>query len=60
MQNCLLFQNVGLPEGNLKLINKDQVQARDELALCSHEFGRYSLRLPPSSPYDKFLKAAGC
>ncbi|XP_044466327.1 protein SEMI-ROLLED LEAF 2-like isoform X1 [Mangifera indica] len=52
--------NVGLPEGNLKLINKDQVQARDELALCSHEFGRYSLRLPPSSPYDKFLKAAGC
>ncbi|KAJ0093087.1 hypothetical protein Patl1_26346 [Pistacia atlantica] len=52
--------DVGFPEGNLKLFNKDQVRARDQLALCSRDFGQYSFRLPPSSPYDKFLKAAGC
>ncbi|XP_075085714.1 protein SEMI-ROLLED LEAF 2 isoform X2 [Nicotiana tabacum] len=27
---------------------------------CSREYGQESFRLPPSSPYDKFLKAAGC
>ncbi|XP_062107804.1 protein SEMI-ROLLED LEAF 2 isoform X2 [Humulus lupulus] len=47
-------------EGDLKLINKEQVRVRDQLALCSHEYGHNSFRLPPSSPYDKFLKAAGC
>ncbi|KAF3458013.1 hypothetical protein FNV43_RR02676 [Rhamnella rubrinervis] len=47
-------------EEDLKLINRDQVRAREQLLLCSQECGQYSFRLPPSSPYDKFLKAAGC
>ncbi|KAM6566790.1 hypothetical protein CsatA_025918 [Cannabis sativa] len=48
-------------DGGLKLIKKEQVVVRDQLALCSHEYGHNnSFKLPPSSPYDKFLKAAGC
>ncbi|XP_022761675.1 LOW QUALITY PROTEIN: uncharacterized protein LOC111307761 [Durio zibethinus] len=45
---------------DLKLISKEQVHVRGQLALCSQEYGQRSFRLPPSSPYDKFLKAAGC
>ncbi|EEF29339.1 protein SEMI-ROLLED LEAF 2 [Ricinus communis] len=44
----------------LKLNNNDQTKASDQLALCSVEYGPSSFKLPPSSPYDKFLKAAGC
>ncbi|KAJ6289421.1 hypothetical protein OIU76_025276 [Salix suchowensis] len=49
-----------LPQCDLKLAMKDQIRAPDQLALCSLEYGQNSFRLPPSSPYDKFLKAAGC
>ncbi|XP_021290264.1 protein EFR3 homolog B isoform X2 [Herrania umbratica] len=42
------------------LISREQGHVMGQLALCSHEFGQHSFRLPPSSPYDKFLKAAGC
>ncbi|XVF29341.1 hypothetical protein REPUB_Repub15cG0112500 [Reevesia pubescens] len=45
---------------DLKLISKEQVHVRGQLALCSQEYAQHSFRLPPSSPYDKFLKAAGC
>ncbi|XP_065865694.1 protein SEMI-ROLLED LEAF 2 isoform X2 [Euphorbia lathyris] len=44
----------------LELKNDNKNQANDQLALCSVEYGQSSFRLPPSSPYDKFLKAAGC
>ncbi|TXG72845.1 hypothetical protein EZV62_001424 [Acer yangbiense] len=44
----------------VKLTNEELVRPQDHLALCSREYGQYSFRLPPSSPYDKFLKAAGC
>lgn len=54
------FQKVELPEGNLKFINKEEFRGRDQLFPCSHVYGQQSFRLPPSSPYDKFLKAAGC
>ncbi|CAA7026470.1 unnamed protein product [Microthlaspi erraticum] len=37
-----------------------EVQPQGQLGLCSHEVEQNSFRLPPSSPYDKFLKAAGC
>ncbi|RVW28586.1 hypothetical protein CK203_094814 [Vitis vinifera] len=47
-------------EDDLKLVNKEHVRGRDQLLLCSHEYGQQSFRLPPSSPYDKFMKAAGC
>lgn len=46
--------------GDLKYYNKETNKGQDQPLLCSHEYGRHSLRLPPSSPYDKFLKAAGC
>ncbi|XP_068317761.1 protein SEMI-ROLLED LEAF 2 [Pyrus communis] len=47
-------------EGDLKLKNKDQIRVQNQLLLCSREYGQHSFKLPPSSPYDKFLKAAGC
>ncbi|XVE81083.1 hypothetical protein DITRI_Ditri15bG0034800 [Diplodiscus trichospermus] len=43
-----------------RLISKEQHNLRGQLTLCSQEYGQQSFRLPPSSPYDKFLKAAGC
>ncbi|RZB62792.1 uncharacterized protein LOC114387939 isoform X1 [Glycine soja] len=47
--------------GDLKLVTQQQFQAQDQARHQSHESGQqHSLRLPPSSPYDKFLKAAGC
>lgn len=51
---------VELLQCDLTLATKDQIRAPDQLALCSLEYGQNSFRLPPSSPYDKFLKAAGC
>ncbi|XP_015952141.1 protein SEMI-ROLLED LEAF 2 isoform X1 [Arachis duranensis] len=41
---------------DLKLVSLEQFQPRYQVRPCSYD----SLRLPPSSPYDKFLKAAGC
>ncbi|GLT53623.1 hypothetical protein SLA2020_268820 [Shorea laevis] len=49
-----------LSNGDLKLINTEPIQGHDQLLLCSLEYQQHSFRLPPSSPYDKFLKAAGC
>ncbi|CAK9157876.1 unnamed protein product [Ilex paraguariensis] len=49
-----------LSNGDLKLPNMDPIPGRNQLH-CSYKFGQQqSFRLPPSSPYDKFLKAAGC
>ncbi|TYG99029.1 hypothetical protein ES288_A10G164400v1 [Gossypium darwinii] len=56
---CLPNVKVEFSE-DLKLISNEQVHARGQLALCSLEYGQHSFKLPPSSPYDKFLKAAGC
>ncbi|XP_061367291.1 protein SEMI-ROLLED LEAF 2-like isoform X1 [Gastrolobium bilobum] len=48
-------------KGDLKLVIQEQFQAQDQVHFRSHDTGKqHSLRLPPSSPYDKFLKAAGC
>ncbi|KAK9138820.1 hypothetical protein Sjap_009414 [Stephania japonica] len=49
---------VGLSEELLTSTNREKT-SRQELVSCSKEYGN-SFRLPPSSPYDKFLKAAGC
>ncbi|XP_027344187.1 uncharacterized protein LOC113856537 isoform X2 [Abrus precatorius] len=47
--------------GDLKLVTHEQFQGQDQVPLRSHDsVQQHSLRLPPSSPYDKFLKAAGC
>ncbi|KAA3454672.1 protein EFR3-like protein B isoform X2 [Gossypium australe] len=39
--------------------NNVQGHISGQIALCSQEHMQHSFRLPPSSPYDKFLKAAG-
>ncbi|XP_058748891.1 protein SEMI-ROLLED LEAF 2 isoform X2 [Vicia villosa] len=45
---------------DLKLVTQAQL-AQDQIRYLSHDpRQQHSLRLPPSSPYDKFLKAAGC
>ncbi|XP_023514234.1 uncharacterized protein LOC111778563 [Cucurbita pepo subsp. pepo] len=51
----LLVNTMEIVPDDLKYYAKE-----DQPLPCSHEYGRCSLRLPPSSPYDKFLKAAGC
>ncbi|KAE8718344.1 putative serine/threonine-protein kinase GCN2-like [Hibiscus syriacus] len=56
---CLPNLEVELYE-DLKVIGKEQAHGRGQLALCALEYGQHSFKLPPSSPYDKFLKAAGC
>ncbi|XP_045824109.1 protein SEMI-ROLLED LEAF 2-like [Trifolium pratense] len=47
-------------EGDLKLVSQEQIQALYPVHPCSYDYRQHSLRLPPASPYDKFLKAAGC
>lgn len=48
-------------KGDMKLVNQEQFLPQDQVLLRSPDREQqHSLRLPPSSPYDKFLKAAGC
>ncbi|KAF1886804.1 hypothetical protein Lal_00046041 [Lupinus albus] len=45
---------------DLKLVIEGQFQGLDQFPFCSDDpVSQHPLRLPPSSPYDKFLKAAG-
>ncbi|KAF1882647.1 hypothetical protein Lal_00002827 [Lupinus albus] len=49
-------------KGDLKLVTQKQFQVLDQVTLYSHDpisVRQHPLILPPSSPYDKFLKAAG-
>ncbi|XP_050372855.1 protein SEMI-ROLLED LEAF 2 isoform X2 [Argentina anserina] len=46
--------------GEPKVKDNEQIQSKNQLLICSREYGQHSFKLPPSSPYDKFLKAAGC
>lgn len=47
-------------EKNPSLSSNELIQGRNQLIPCSLEYEHQSFRLPPASPYDKFLKAAGC
>lgn len=47
------------PEGNSQLSLPDIERIQKNPVSCASEYEQ-SFRLPPSSPYDKFLKAAGC
>ncbi|XP_010522186.1 PREDICTED: uncharacterized protein LOC104800896 isoform X2 [Tarenaya hassleriana] len=47
-------------EDDMKAMALAQVEPCNQHSACGHEMGYNSFRLPPSSPYDKFLKAAGC
>ncbi|KAL2332211.1 hypothetical protein Fmac_019792 [Flemingia macrophylla] len=49
------------PKGDLKLVTQQQYGAQDQAHYRFHDSVQLqSMRLPPSSPYDKFLRAAGC
>ncbi|KAK7262578.1 hypothetical protein RJT34_30152 [Clitoria ternatea] len=58
----LPIKTLDYSEGDLKLVSQEPYQAQYQVRLCSYDFGQqqHSFRLPPASPYDKFLKAAGC
>lgn len=47
-------------EDDQKAMIVADVQPQGQLGFFSQEVPQNSFRLPPSSPYDKFLKAAGC
>ncbi|KAJ8445285.1 hypothetical protein Cgig2_024491 [Carnegiea gigantea] len=47
-------------EGITSLISTEPIQGVNQLLPCSLEYEHQSFRLPPASPYEKFLKAAGC
>lgn len=47
-------------ELDLTLVIREQPNVRDLPLICLREYRQNSFRLPPASPYDKFLKAAGC
>lgn len=47
-------------EGIMSLISTEPIQGVNQQFPCSLEYERQSFRLPPASPYEKFLKAAGC
>ncbi|WOL03662.1 hypothetical protein Cni_G12382 [Canna indica] len=44
------------PRAELKSVEKEHIRRSNSVSSESEQ----SFRLPPSSPYDKFLKAAGC
>ncbi|KAI3965230.1 hypothetical protein MKW92_022975, partial [Papaver armeniacum] len=46
------------PIGGYPKPKDNKVQSQNQLFYSSEYI--QSFRLPPSSPYDKFLKAAGC
>ncbi|XP_009111017.1 protein SEMI-ROLLED LEAF 2 isoform X3 [Brassica rapa] len=56
----LLKETEEANEDDQKALTVSQVQPQGQLASCSHGVEQDSFRLPPSSPYDEFLKAAGC
>ncbi|XP_075100161.1 protein SEMI-ROLLED LEAF 2 isoform X4 [Nicotiana tabacum] len=56
--NQLLESDTELHQ-DLQLAVVESAHSQNSLS-CSREYGQQSFRLPPSSPYDKFLKAAGC
>ncbi|KAL0697355.1 hypothetical protein Bca4012_053477 [Brassica carinata] len=56
----LLKETEEADEDDQKALTVAQVQPQGQLASCSHGVEQNSFRLPPSSPYDEFLKAAGC
>ncbi|WVY99285.1 hypothetical protein V8G54_025355 [Vigna mungo] len=48
-------------KSDLKLVTQETFKAQDQGRNHYHDYGlQHSLKLPPSSPYDKFLRAAGC
>lgn len=57
----MFLQKTEFPEDVKLLTNGTNGHVHDQLIPFTKEFSQQqSFRLPPSSPYDKFLKAAGC
>ncbi|XP_010457707.1 PREDICTED: uncharacterized protein LOC104763859 [Camelina sativa] len=59
-EQFLLKETEEAGEDDQKAMIVADVQPQDQLGFFSQEVPQNSFRLPPSSPYDKFLKAAGC
>jgi hypothetical protein len=59
-EQYLLKETEEAGEDDEKAIIVADVQPQGQLGFFSQEVPQNSFRLPPSSPYDKFLKAAGC
>ncbi|KAL1202154.1 Protein SEMI-ROLLED LEAF 2 [Cardamine amara subsp. amara] len=59
-EQFLLKETEEAGEVDQKAMIVSDVQPQGLLGFCSQEVEQNSFRLPPSSPYDKFLKAAGC
>ncbi|KAE8717573.1 putative serine/threonine-protein kinase GCN2-like [Hibiscus syriacus] len=57
-ENEILYLPTEKAEEDPRLISNDQGRVSGQLALCSQQHKQNSFRLPSSSPYDKFLKAA--
>ncbi|RID40358.1 hypothetical protein BRARA_J00410 [Brassica rapa] len=56
----LLDETEEADEDDHKALTVAQVQPQGQLPFCALEVEQNSFRLPSSSPYDEFLKAAGC
>ncbi|XP_010557096.1 PREDICTED: uncharacterized protein LOC104826204 isoform X2 [Tarenaya hassleriana] len=56
----LLLQGMETADDGLKPMTLAPVDTCNQHSTCKLEAGQNNFRLPPSSPYDKFLKAAGC
>lgn len=55
-----VLQTEEADEDDHKALTVAPVQPQGQLPSCSHGVEQNSFRLPSSSPYDEFLKAAGC
>lgn len=47
-------------EGIMSLVSTEPIQGVNQPFPCSLEYEHQCFQLPPASPYEKFLKAAGC
>lgn len=56
-----IVQALEYSKSDLKLVTQETFKEQDGARDHYDDYGlQHSLRLPPSSPYDKFLRAAGC
>lgn len=53
--------DIELEKNDVNIVKDEQRQRqRQQMVVYPGDYLQNSLKLPPSSPYDKFLKAAGC
>ncbi|CAI9117370.1 OLC1v1018750C1 [Oldenlandia corymbosa var. corymbosa] len=60
VKSTLLSNTVPDLSGELKFTKTEKIHGQTQMICAQECVQEQSFRLPPSSPYDKFLKAAGC